>query len=155
VLGLGYERALKQNWNLNYRVDVGRYYFHIPLGLPLGVVLYALIYAKGKDDFPEVMLLASMIPEGAGYTIKLTPNLLLTPYINPLGLDYIKWPDCPPAPEGEEKSELQAMASFGCSLGIRLSEKMILSGFSEYRTSWLGRRYGLQSGIRLGHKVNF
>ena len=155
VVGLGYEHSLGEHWKLNYGVDVGRYYFHIPMGLPLGIIIYAITAAKGRDGFPDIIRLASMIPEGAGYSLKLTPSLALTPYLNLLGLDYIERSHCTDLPTGADNQHIYAMLSLGGKLSMELGPNMVLSGFSEYRGSWGGQIHGWQSGIRLGHKVNF
>ena len=155
VVGLGYTHSLGDHWNLNYRVDVGRYYFHIPMGLPLGIVVYLITAAKGKEGFPDIIRLASMIPEGAGYSFNLTPRLALTPYLNVLSLDYMKRTHCTGPTNGRDNQELFAMIAAGGCLSLKLGQNLMLSGFTEYRGSWGGQVYGWQSGLRLGHTVNF
>ena len=155
MVGLGYELDVRNNFKLNYRLDAGNNYFHMPLGLPIGVIVYLAMAASGNKEFSDVMLFAAMIPEGFGYEIKVGRNTVIKPYLNLLGFDYIKPTQCLVDNDEEQEPEFHAMLGLGGNISFDMGANFRLSGFSEYRSSWGGLRKGWQSGIKLGYKVDF
>jgi len=145
--GVGLELDIGKNWKLNYRIDGGNNYFHMPMGLPIGGVILLVMLSNSNSSNAGVLLLTALIPEGVAYQINLTPSISMSPYVNPLGFDYIGRINC-----HKDELDIHCMSSLGGSLNFDI-ERFRLATFSEYRSSWTGLRRGWQSGIKIGYRL--
>ena len=149
--GIGLELDLGKNWKLNYRIDGGNNYFHMPMGLPVGGVILIIMMSNSNSSNSGMLLLAALIPEGVAYQINLSSSISISPYVNPLGFDYIGRINCKSSSH-EDEIDLHSMISLGGNLNFDIKRLRIVA-FSEYRSSWIGLRRGWQSGIKIGFRL--
>ncbi len=79
---------------LNYKILFGHnterdFFMHSTMGSYVSVLL--LTTNGNVNNIAYLTILLCMIPEGVSFHIPLNPNFRLTPFINPLGIDY--WHD--------------------------------------------------------------
>ena len=151
LAGVGLELDIGKNWKLNYRIDGGNNYFHMPMGLPIGGVVLLVMLSNSNSSNAGVLLLTALIPEGVAYQINLTPSISMSPYVNPFGFDYIGRINCQSSSHKDEL-DIHFMTSLGGSLNCDI-KRFRVAAFSEYRSSWTGLRRGWQSGVKIGYKL--
>lgn len=149
-VGLGAEYGLSDHWSVNYRIQAGPNYVHMPLSLPTGLLIW--LWTQGNDgtaDLGELTKFLMFIPEGATYSFELFNGMMVKPYVNPLGLSYVGFN----SGYVTTNANLYVMLSSGAQVQLSAFDNWALSAYGEYRISWGGLRRGVQSGIRMSYNL--
>ena len=151
LTGIDVEWNVADNVGFNYSVYGGEGVFHMPAGPAIGVAavcVAACFWTGGGLDFESEMLLIFAIPEGVTYNFEIAQNTYISPYINPLGLEYHDYP--------EDENRWFGMGSAGTKIKMFMPIEnevyVVFSGFAEAQLEYtsdqqLGVRAGLSCGI--------
>ena len=150
---------LATDWlGLNYTVYANEEVFHMPGGIVAALGAFSLLSCSSgaaADIDSEILLYALAIPEGLSFNLQMVNNIYLTPYINPLGLEYAFGEDS----EGMKFEDQVFMTGAG---GVKLKGFMniadktsiVLSAFAESHTQYVAnKQYGLRAGVGLGFVI--
>ncbi len=92
--GLDLQYFVSDHVSLNYNLKFGERYVHLPAGAPVAVVALVMAVASANDGsgglFVAGGLLAALLPEGVSFHANVNQNVVISPYINPLGFEWIK-----------------------------------------------------------------
>lgn len=160
------EILLKHRFGLNYNLDFiirndKVFQIHAPAGILGGPILIGLGIASyssagdsdgdGKKDSNFGALgiiggiLVLILPEGVSYHIPLSYRLDLAPYINILGIDFVR-------NNNTSKNYWRYATSFGAKLNFWQEDKMTFSTFLETRKV-AGMGWSLGAGFGLGYTI--
>jgi hypothetical protein len=136
--------------SLNYRLLYSPGHFHAPGGLALSAVLLVSLAEFGGD---LSILYAALIPEGVSFHARLTDNMSLSPYINPLGYDYLSSNRSSRMLFHETETEHFITINGGVRLNVFMGEWLIISPFAEYMSSYNQDLYGFRFGVTAGRLI--
>jgi hypothetical protein len=150
-IGIGGEYRVGDHWSVNYRIQAGPNYVHMPLSLPTGLLIWLWTQSNdGGSDLGDFTKFLMFIPEGATYSFDLFNGMMIKPYINPLGLTYVGFN----SGYVTTNSNLYVMLSSGAQMQLSTVGNWSLSAYGEYRISWGGMRKGAQTGARISYNFN-
>ena len=151
---------LASDWlGLNYTLYANDDVIHMPSGFVAGLGALALLSSSsstGADIDSKILLYAFAIPEGLSFNLQVVNNVYLSPYINPLGLDYAFGKD-------NEGVKFENQFSITGASGIKfkglmnIAEKtsIVLTAFAEGHTQYVAdKEYGVRAGFGLGFVLN-
>lgn len=120
--GIEAQYFISDRFSLNSNFQFGKDYFHIPLGI-IPAVIFSLGGKSDSGGCNESSLF--LLAEGVSYHQQIAPEVSVSPYINPLALDYV-W--------GRKlKYNTYISGSAGIKLNFIIREKLIFGGHVEYR----------------------
>jgi len=127
------------NVSLNYSIAINGNYFHVPASIPIVAVA---LYCGVTADVEFLYLL--LIPEGVSYHIPINESFGFSPYINPLGFEYMEYP------EGGNAWYMTGAA--GIRFNALLYDRFYISPFTEYKVNYANSDYGLRTGVSAGYR---
>ena len=147
LTGIEVEYMVSDNVGLNYSMYAGDGVFHMPAGPVVGLVVLCAVASASGDIDPEVLPYIFAIPEGVTFNINVAPNTYVSPYINPLGLEYHEYP--------EQQSRFFLMGSTGVKMKMFMpfgdNVHVVFSGFAETQLEYKeAQKLGLRAGISMG-----
>jgi hypothetical protein len=137
--GFNIEYMATNTLGLNYSFYLGDEYIHIPGGFLLGIVILAYVIQDA-----EALLYSFLIPEGITININLAEKFYLSPYLNPLGVEY-HWNE-------NVDEEVMLVGALGIKVKSFLTSKIMLIPFTEIQHNYLDAKWDLRAGISVGMK---
>lgn len=148
LVGLSVEMGFEDHWSANYRVQGGPGYIHFPLALPFAILSLGYSETTNSSYYGGNWLkYLFLIPEGVSYSFEIMPEFTIKPYVNPLGVTFLKESDA----QNISYWEGYFMLSVGSSVQLTAMGTWGVSAYGEYRYAWGGKREGFQTGIRINH----
>ncbi len=123
VVSFDVEYAVLDKVGLNYSIHFANDHVHFPAGILVGILI--LGYAP---DVAEVAY-SVLIPEGASFNIPLFRGLYLSPFFNPLGIEYY-WDDI-------SDREISFIGTTGIKLKAFIGDGVVLTPYVEARQDFL------------------
>ncbi len=154
--GLGFQLYLSKHFSLNSHLLFGNNYIHAPGGIALMAI--SLTYGTfdgcldgcssfGGTDEALLILLALIFTEGVSFHLYPNDKLSLSPFINPLSLDYIH--------EANKNESIFLSASAGLRVNFYLAEKIVASPYIEYKYMYTEKEEGFGFGFSIGYIFDF
>jgi hypothetical protein len=137
--GFNMEYMVSDKIGLNYSFYLGDEYIHIPGGFLLGIFILAYV-AQDVD----ALLYSFLIPEGITLNINLIDKIYLSPYLNPLGVEY-HWNE-------KIDEETKLVGAIGFKIKSFITTGIMLIPFAEFQQDYLDAEWDARAGISVGVK---
>ena len=150
--GFDFQLFVADNFSFNSNFYFGENYVHVPLGVA-AIILAAMsgdcagcANISISDDYAAIVFFA-MLSEGVSFYINIDDNFYISPYLNPLGFDYMF----------EKNYDIQRFlftGSAGLKFNYSTGYKFIISPFIECKTIYGHREPGFGFGISLNIAID-
>lgn len=146
--------GLEGNWlvadyvSLNYRVQGGKDFIHLPATVPIGLVvglIFTIRAVKYGCGYPENLWGIFLIPEGVSFPIPISTSLLFSPQLNPLGFEYYQYND---------RDYAYMVGDFGAELSLLIDEAFFMSIGSNFKVIY-GEQDAIFKDANKGFGINF
>jgi hypothetical protein len=147
--GLTMQLFLTDNVSLNSNFQFGPNYVHMPIGMALASLVFLSGDPSGcsniscNDDDYWAVLLIILFSEGVSFHLPVLNNVVVSPYINPMGVDY--WYE----PNRIDDSPFLFTFSAGTKLNLFAGENFNFAPYVEYKTIYGQGQPGFGAGVTL------
>ena len=156
--GVELDVVFDNNLGMHYTILGGKGYFHMPVAPVVGFLLgLALTNDEPPTDSTEsnnglglfIGILTSLIPEAISYTIPLSEQFSVAPYIAPLQFEYLK-------NVGDEEGDPYIGGGAGVKVHFFSMERRLrLSSYFEYKIHYNSPiNKGYSAGLNIAWKIN-
>ncbi len=154
--GLDMQYFVDDNVSLNYSFRLGERYAHVPAAAPASAIMLFIAFTTANNGDTEVEnkltgwgiisgIALALVPEGVSFHLRVNDHLAVSPYINPLGLEWIR-------EEGVGGRDTWLGGSAGAKGNLILGD-FVVAPYGEYKKLY-GRKgnWGTGAGIAIGYR---
>jgi hypothetical protein len=147
--GIDLEYFVTDNLSVNTRITFGNQFAHMPLMVYFFTDLFVEGLITSDDDYYWLIFFA----EGISYHIHIGDRLTISPFLHPLGCEYLNKQqlDHNYKPENDENMDTWFISgSGGIRYNFAITPKLIFSPYFEFKTLYGAKTSGFGIGASLG-----
>jgi len=149
--GVDMQYFLTDYISLNSNFNFGKGFFHMPI---LTYIFADVIMSDFSDVDEYDWYSLIFFTEGVSFHLNINDNFTISPYINPLGLEYIYFPQGSDAYKFESTNNMSIAFTSGIRFNAVLDDYIMLSPYVEYKKLWFSDVSGYAIGMTAGFCLN-